>query len=243
VGFGTQFSWGMGSLVTIGYLNAVAALILVYLTTIVKVESAVAGALVAGARVVDAFSDPLMGWITDRTQTRWGRRRPYLLIGALVCGGMLPLVYSMHLLPVPEVGTAVAFAVLVAYSLGFTLFNVPYLTMPIEMTERRMERIQIMSYRVVFMMLGALLGNAAAPFLVDKFGGGADAFSKVGIIMGLVVAAAMLTTFIGTAGTRITQRTERREPFTQVVAAILSNGPLMTLVLSLIHISEPTRPY
>lgn len=48
--------------------------------------------------------------------------------------------------------------------------------MPIEMTEHRMERIHIMSYRVVFMMLGALMGNAAAPYLVDKIGGGADAF-------------------------------------------------------------------
>ncbi len=228
--FATRFSWGIGSLGTIGYLNTVTALILVYLTTIVKMEPAVAGALVAGARVVDAFSDPLMGWLTDRTETRWGRRRPYLLAGALVCGLMLPLVYSMHLLPVPQVGIGIAFAVLVAYSLGFTLFNVAYLTMPVEMTDRRMERIQIMSYRVVFMMLGALLGNAGAPFLVDKFGGGASAYSKVGIIMGAIVAVAMLTTFLGTASTRITHPTERREPFSKVMAAIVGNGPFMTLV-------------
>ncbi|MFK7958645.1 MAG: MFS transporter [Lysobacterales bacterium] len=228
--FGTRFSWGIGSLGTIGYLNTVSALVLVYLTTILKMEPAVAGMLVAGARVVDAFSDPLMGWLTDRTQTRWGRRRPYLLAGALFCGLMLPMVYAIHLLPEAQVGTGMVFLVLVGYSLGFTLFNVPYLTMPVEMTERRMERIQIMSYRVVFMMLGALLGNAAAPYMVDKFGGGADAFSKTGIIMGVIVGTAMLITFLGTGGSRITQPAEKRESFRQVVAAILNNRPFMTLV-------------
>jgi GPH family glycoside/pentoside/hexuronide:cation symporter len=230
VPFATRFAWGVGSLGTIGYLNTVTALVLVYFTTILKIEPAVAGALVAGARVIDAFSDPLMGWVTDRTETRWGRRRPYLLGGALFCGLMLPLVYSMHLLPGNEVGAGVAFTVLVAYSLGFTVFNVPYLTMPVEMTEHRLERIQIMSYRVVFMMLGALLGNAAAPYLVDALGGGADAFSKVGMIMGAVVCVAMLITFLGTSSTRITQRSEKQEPFREVLKAIISNRPFMTLV-------------
>lgn len=189
-----------------------------------------AGSLVAAARVVDAFSDPLMGWLTDRTKTRWGRRRPYLLGGALFCGLMLPLVYSIHLLPLAQIGAGAAFVALVLYSLGFTVFNVPYLTMPVEMTERRMERIQIMSYRVVFMMLGALLGSAGAPYLIDRFGGGADAYSKVGIVMGVLVGVAMLITFLGTASSRITEATERREPFRAVIKAILSNGPFMTLI-------------
>ena len=92
-----RLAWGAGSLATIFYLNVVTALVLVYLTTVVKLDAAVAGSLVAGARLIDAFSDPLMGWITDRTHTRWGQRRPYLLLGAVVCGVGLPLVYSIHL--------------------------------------------------------------------------------------------------------------------------------------------------
>ncbi|MFK8054349.1 MAG: MFS transporter, partial [Woeseiaceae bacterium] len=66
----TGIAWGIGSLGTIGYLNVVTALILVYLTSIVKLEPYVAGMIVFGARIVDAFCDPLMGWITDRTSTR-----------------------------------------------------------------------------------------------------------------------------------------------------------------------------
>ena len=54
---------------------------------------------------------------------------------------------------------ALAFVVLVVYSLGFTIFNVPYLTMPVEMTADRMQRLSIMSYRSVFMMLGSVAGS------------------------------------------------------------------------------------
>lgn len=142
--FRVRFSWGLGSLGTISYLNVVTALVLVYLTTVMKIEPGVAGLLVFAARIFDAFSDPVMGWITDRTKTRWGRRRPYLLLGAIVCAVSLPLVYAQHHLigvfdPVP-----VALAALVFYSLGFTIFNVPYLTMPVEMTADRMQRLGIM---------------------------------------------------------------------------------------------------
>lgn len=228
VTFATRLTWGFGSFGTIAYLNTVTALVLVYLTTILGVEPALAGAMVAAARVIDAFSDPLMGWITDRTRTRWGRRRPYLLAGAVVCGLALAMVYSVHLLP--GAGAGAAFAALVIYSLGFTLFNVPYLTMPVEMTTHRMQRIQIMSHRVVFMMLGALMGNAAAPFLIDLLGNDAGAFAQVGWFMGAVVAAAMLVTFFGTAGARVTEPTVEPVSPRELIRAVWSNRPFMTLV-------------
>ncbi len=164
--FRARFFWGLGSLGTISYLNIVTALVLVYLTTIVKLDAAVAGTLVFVARIVDAFSDPAMGWITDRTRTPWGRRRPYLLLGAVVCGASLPLVYSVHALPFAVNPVVTTLVVLIIYSLGFTIFNVPYLTMPVEMSTDRMQRFSIMSYRVVFMMTGALIGSAGAPFVV-----------------------------------------------------------------------------
>ena len=100
VSFQSRFFWGIGSLGTITYLNIVTALVMVYLTSIVQLDASVAGTLVFIARIVDAFMDPGMGWVTDHTKTRWGRRRPYLLLGAIVCAASLPLVFSVHQLPV-----------------------------------------------------------------------------------------------------------------------------------------------
>lgn len=225
-----RWSWGMGSLGTITYLNVVSALILVYLTTIVGIEAAVAGTLIFAARVIDAFSDPLMGWITDRTRTRWGRRRPYLFAGAVVCGLALPMVYSLHAW-IPDTGTiAFAFAALVVYSLGFSMFNVPYLAMPVEMTTDRMQRIRIVGSRVFFMMLGTVIGSAAAPYVLELLGNDARAYGQIGWLVGGVVFVAMMTAFVGTAGGRASTRSTAGPPLLQQLRSVWDNKPFMTLV-------------
>jgi len=231
VDFKTRFFWGLGSLGTIAYLNIVTALVLVYLTTIVKLDASVAGTLVFAARIVDAFSDPAMGWITDRTRTRWGRRRPYLLLGALVCGASLPLMYSTHLMPAPFGPATTALVVLIIYSLGFTIFNVPYLTMPVEMTTNRLQRLSVMSYRSVFMMLGAVIGNSGAPWLVERLGRDADAYQALGIIGGGLVGLVMFATFAGTKGARASAPSDLHLSFRQQIKTVSENRPFLLLIL------------
>ena len=228
--FKTRFFWGLGSLGTISYLNLVTALVLVYLTSIVKLDAAVAGTLVFAARIVDAFSDPAMGWITDHTRTRWGRRRPYLLLGAVVCGASLPLVYSIHALPAVLNPAALALICLIVYSLGFTIFNVPYLTMPVEMTKDRMQRFSIMSYRVIFMMIGALIGNAGAPFVVEQLGRDGDAFQTLGLIGGALVGLVMFMTFLGTKGARASEPSEVHLSLAQQIKTVAENRPFVILI-------------
>ena len=228
--FKTRFFWGLGSFGTISYLNIVTALVLVYLTTIVKMEPAVAGSLVFVARIVDAFSDPAMGWLTDHTRTPWGRRRPYLLLGAVICSASLPMVYSIHALPLPFGPVVTTLAVLIVYSLGFTVFNVPYLTMPVEMTTDRMQRFSIMSYRVVFMMLGALTGSAGAPFLVEKLGKDADAFQVLGMMGGALVGLVMFTTFLGTKGARASEASNTHLSVLEQIKTVANNRPFVLLI-------------
>ncbi|MEO0574834.1 MAG: MFS transporter [Pseudomonadota bacterium] len=225
-----RIAWGLGSMGTIGYLNVVTALVLVYLTRIVQLEPVVAGAIIAGARIVDAFCDPLMGWITDKTKTRIGRRRPYLFLGAIACGLALPLVYSVHVLAGPTNAALITALVLIAYSVAFTIFNVPYLTMPVEMTTDRGMRIQIMGYRVVFMMIGGLLGNAGAPYLIERLGNDAQAYQSTGIMAGVVVFALMMIAFFGTSGARASEYTKSSLRLTENIRSITDNKPFMTLI-------------
>jgi GPH family glycoside/pentoside/hexuronide:cation symporter len=193
-------------------------------------EASVAGTLVFVARIVDAFSDPAMGWLTDRTRTRWGRRRPYLLLGAVVCAASLPLVYSIHALPFAVDPVILTLAVLIIYSLGFTIFNVPYLTMPVEMTTDRMQRFSIMSYRVVFMMTGALIGSAGGPYLIEKLGKDADAFQTLGIAGGALVGLVMFTTFLGTKGARASVGSEIHLSVLDQIKTVASNKPFVLLI-------------
>ena len=230
--FGLRASWGIGSFGTITYLNVVTALVMVYLTTIMKVDPGVAGAIVFAARLVDALLDPVMGWVTDRTNTSMGRRRPWLLAGAIICGLGLPLVYSQHNLELGVSASLTALIVLIFYSIGFTMFNVPYLTMPVEMTSDRMQRLGLMSYRSVFMMLGAVAGSAGAPVLVEKLGRDANAFQMLGYVTGAVVFAAMLITFLGTRGAHApdADAASLRVPLREQAQAVVSNRPFMTMV-------------
>jgi len=232
ISFRVRFTWGVGSLATITYLNLVTALVLVYLTTVLKIPVGIAGTLVSAARLIDAFSDPLMGRITDHTRTRWGRRRPYLLLGAFVCGLGLPLVYSQHEMGFSGNPVWLAFGVLVFYSLGFTIFNVPYLAMPVEMTKDRMQRLSVMGYRSIFMMFGSVVGSAGGPWLVGKLGRDAEAFQTLGFIGGGFVLVAMLITFFGTstAHAERVDEVEARTPFLEQVRAVLDNRPFMAMV-------------
>jgi GPH family glycoside/pentoside/hexuronide:cation symporter len=230
--FRVRVSWGLGSFGTITYLNVVTALVMVYLTTVMKIDPGTAGALVFYARIIDAFSDPLMGWLTDRTRSRWGRRRPWLLVGAVVCGLGLPLVYSQHAIFPGAMPLTLCLAVLVFYSLGFSIFNVPYLTMPVEMTNDRMQRLGIMSYRSMFMMLGSVAGSAGAPLLLEKLGRDADAYQNLGFVAGGVVFVIMLATFLGTSGARggDVDAVQPRYTFREQVNAVLGNRPFMMMV-------------
>ena len=234
VPFSQRITWGFGSLGTIAYLNVFTALAQFYLTLVLKMDPALAGSLIFAARLVDAFSDPLMGWITDHTKSRWGRRRPYLLLGAVVCGCSLPAVFSLHGLSdsLPP-SAVVVMAVFIAYSLGFTLFNVPYLTIPVEMTTDRMQRLSLMSYRSAFMMVGSALGIAAAPEILEYLGGNTDpaAYQRMGFIFGTLILGVMLVAFRGTRGAHAEPlgRQPRLSMWRQI-KTVLDNRPFLLLI-------------
>ena len=234
VPFVQQVTWGLGSLGTIAYLNVFTALAQFYLTLVLKMDPALAGSLIFAARLVDAFSDPLMGWLTDHTRSRWGRRRPYLLLGAVVCGCSLPAVFSIHDLSAGLPPSIVpVMAVLILYSLGFTLFNVPYLTVPVEMTTDRMQRLSLMSYRSVFMMIGSVLGAAGAPELIEYLGGNTspEAYQRMGFIFGALVLVVMLVTFRGTRGAHAEPPSRQpRLSVKQQFATVLQNRPFLLLI-------------
>ena len=234
VPFAQRLTWGAGSLATISYLNVFTALALYYLTVVLKMDPALAGWLITLARLIDAFSDPLMGWVTDHTRTAWGRRRPYLLLGAVICGASLPAVFAIHTLfpGLPPAGGAVMI-VLVCYSLGFTIFNVPYLTIPVEMTRNRVQRLSLMSYRSAFMMVGALMGTAGAPALVEYLGGdtNADAYQSMGLLFGGLVLVFMLIPFFGTRSA-YTAPLEKQPALSlwQQVRTVAANRPFVLLI-------------
>jgi glycoside/pentoside/hexuronide:cation symporter, GPH family len=223
-------AWGVGSLGTITYINTVAAVGLVFLTTVLGIEPGIAGTMMTAARLFDAFSDPAMGYITDRTRSKLGRRRPWLLLGSLVCGIALPAFYAVPRLGDEQATIALAMLALLVYSLGFTIFNVPYMTMPIEMSRDHQQRVGIMSWRVIFMSIGSFLGGYFAPWTLELLGKDARGFAGFGAIFGAVVLTSMLITFFGTARVPLSTFQAPHLSIREQIRTALDNRPFALLM-------------
>ena len=79
------FGWSLGTLAMSSLLNTQTALLMAYLINVVGIAPAVAGTLLFVSKMYDGVTDPVMGVISDKTNSRWGRRRPYLLVGGVLC--------------------------------------------------------------------------------------------------------------------------------------------------------------
>jgi GPH family glycoside/pentoside/hexuronide:cation symporter len=197
--------WALGTLVTTTLIFLTSTFFLRYMTDYVGIAAALAGTLLAASKLVDAFLNPMVGLLSDNTRSAAGRRRPFLLAGALLGGASLALQFSVPGVLQGAVLSLYVFATLVLVSLSYVSFNVPYLAMLAEMTTRPEERATLVSYRVYVLAAAQFLAGGVAPLLLDAFGGGRTAYSGMALVMGALVIAAGTTCFIAT---RTAPRTE-----------------------------------
>jgi GPH family glycoside/pentoside/hexuronide:cation symporter len=183
--------WGFSSM---GMMRSI--FYAIYLTDVVGLEPRLAsfGALVG--IVWDGINDPIIGLLSDRIHTRWGRRRPFLLLFAVPFGVSFITLWSA---PAWESQTALLVYVTVSFMLADTLqtlVGVPFLSLTPELTSDYDERTTLTSFRSFFQLAGALTVVLAAPAIVDMVlaGGGSQqqGFMLVGAIFGGIGAFPLL---------------------------------------------------
>jgi GPH family glycoside/pentoside/hexuronide:cation symporter len=221
--------WGLGSFATSTMLNGVAVVMLFFLVNFAKIEPVIAGALLFGAKMLDVFTDPPMGILSDRTRSKLGRRRPYMLGASFFCGLAFALLFN-----IPDASTNLTLVylgfALALYAVAYTAFQVPYMAMPAEMTDDYHQRTKIMSWRVIFMTIGNIVGFAGVPALVSVLGEGREAYGTMGLIVGAVITIAMFTCFLVTGGARQTEATLERIGLKRHLAMLGENRPLLILM-------------
>ena len=196
--FSVRAGWAIGTLVTTSLLFLTSTFFLRYMTDYVGMAAALAGTLLASTKIIDAFLNPAVGVLSDNMRSAAGRRRPFLLAGAMLGGASLVLQFSV---PVALQGIALTtyvFASLVLVSLSYVSFNVPYLAMLAEMTTDPGERAVLVSFRVYALAAAQFIGGGLAPLLFDAFGGGRSGFGGMAMVMGGLVMAAGTVAFIAT---------------------------------------------
>lgn len=172
---------------------------LFFMIEVVGLRPAVAAIPIGIGKVWDFINDPIFGYLSDRTRTRWGRRRPYLLFGALP----LALTFTMLWYRPGFESTA---ALVVYYSVAYIIFEasatllyMPYFALTPELTSDYDERTSLTSYRMFFSILGSLLAFTLPLIIIGAFiPENAPRVLLMGAIFGLMSALPMFITFFGT---------------------------------------------
>ena len=181
---------------------------LLFMIDVVGLRPIIAGIPILIGKIWDFINDPIFGYLSDRTRTRWGRRRPYLLFGAL------PLAFTFTMLwyrpGFESTGALVAYysVAYIIFEASATLLYMPYFALTPELTSDYDERTSLTTYRMFFSILGSLLAFTLPSVLVGGFS--PENASKVlymGAIFGLMSALPMFVTFFGT---------EEREDFSEL---------------------------
>ena len=226
----TRLGWGIGSLGMSLLFNATSLLLLRYLVDHVGIAAALAGLLIGGAKIYDAITDPLMGTISDRTKSAAGRRRPYLLLGSFISGLSFVFLFSLAGIKGSEYILLLTGLALLLNATGYTIFNVPYLAMPAEMTQSYHERTSLMSFRVASVAVGQLAASFVGPLLLVAYGGGATGHTAMALVLGLVIFAAGATCYWMTRNAPIQHQSKTPAGFVEQFRTALENRPFILLL-------------
>ncbi len=210
------------------------ALILpIYMATVLGMDAALAGLVIVIAKFWVVFADPVAGVWSDRTDTRWGRRRPFILAGGLVAALSFVLLFYG-----PDTDRQLALfaymtVVYLVMNTGYSLYSVPYLTMASEMSDDPHERTKLMSFRSAALALGLILGGALAPKIVawvaNSGGTPRAGYEVMGLLMGAVIAASALWVVAGTA--RVPTRAAAASvPLREQLRVAWANRPFVWLI-------------
>ncbi|WP_394002458.1 MFS transporter [Luteimonas sp. WGS1318] len=230
-----KMGYGIGDFGFNLYWANISAFLLIFYTDVMGLAAAAVGTMILVTRVFDAVTDPLMGAIADRTRTRFGRFRPYLLWGAL------PLAFAGVLTwTVPDLGDTGrlvwAYVTFSLMMLAYTVLSTPYSALSAVMTNDSQQRTTLISFRFIAAFAGTTVVNAFTLDLVRWFGGGNEALGWQ-LTLGLygVVASLLFATVFFSTRERIAPPPQQRSDVRQDLRDLLDNRPWKVLfVLALV---------
>ena len=229
--FREKLGYGLGDTASNFFFATFNIFLLYYYTDVFGLSAAAVGTMFLVTKIIDAVSDPIMGLIADRTNSRWGKFRPYLLYGAVpygLCG------YAMFANPdLGETGKLIyAYVTYSAMMLAYTAINVPYSALMGVISPSSLERTKVASYRFFCAFIaGWLVGTFVTP-MKNILGAGDEArgFQLTMLTFAVASIALFWTTFATTKERVIPVAT--KTDLRKDLRALLQNGPWLALFLT-----------
>jgi len=208
--FKEKIAYGCGDFASSMFWKLFSMFLLFFYTDVFGISAATVGTMFLVTRIWDAINDPIMGVICDRTNTRWGKFRPYLLFGAIPFAIIGVITFSTPNLN----STGKLIYAYITYSLMmmiYTLVNVPYSSLMGVMTNNTNDRTSLASYRFIGAFSGGLVVTATAYFLINYFGGETNPAKGYQYTVGVFAALAAIFFWLTFAGTE-----ERLQPAKEI---------------------------
>lgn len=214
-----KVGYGLGDAASNIVFQVVMGFLLYFYTDVFGISAAAVGTLFLVVRLFDAITDPIMGGIADRTNTRWGKYRPYLLWIAIPYGLLAILAFST-----PDFGASgkliYAYITYTLLMTAYTAINIPYSALGGVMTASPTERASVQSYRFALAMAGGAVVTASVLPLVEYFGQGNQqyGFQMAMAILSIFAVICFVGCFLMTK-----ERVEMPKPVSNTIGGVWSD--------------------
>jgi GPH family glycoside/pentoside/hexuronide:cation symporter len=208
-----KLSYGLGDLASNLSWNLISGFLLFYYVNIALIPVAMAGTLMLVSMALSALLDPVIGILVDRTRSRYGKARPYLLYGAIPLGMAS---FLLFLSPMHSVAGKViyAYATLILVELLYACVNIPYGTLMLLMTRQADEKMQLSSMRTIGSSVGTFMATGLTMPVVALFGADRqNGFAFVGAMFAVILSLMFLVVFRNC-------RERYQDPFSQQKGAL-----------------------
>jgi len=232
------FGWAAGEVGLACYAGISTIYLLFYATEVLRIPPVWAGLALLVPRVWNVVADPIVGIVSDRTRTRFGRRRPYLLGGATFWGVCFAVLFNLPRGQASALDILWFGAVFLLNNTGLSLYQVPYATMLAEISRDQHVRTRLAGYREIVARGAILLTLASGPWLLGHYTSEATGFGIIGVVFGAAIVVSGLVAFFSTADTAEPDATLRHDHGLRAqLAALAGNRPLAWLSGSFLFVN------
>lgn len=236
----TKLAYGAGDLGPAITANIMAFFLLVFFTNVAGIRPGLAGTILLIGTIWDAVNDPFVGVLSDRTVSRWGRRLPWLLYGAIPFGIFYFLQWIVPQFSADPVANGWGLfwyyvAIGILFNIFYTVVNLPYTALTPELTQDYNERTSLTSFRFAFSISGSILSLILAQVVFSRVADPKQQYLVLGAVCAVLSVLPLYWCVWGTrdrvvavdSQRRAAQGAEESLPFLQQLRIVFSNRPFL----------------